>query len=119
MCSPGLPNLRLHVRESRARWGIRNPDQMVAGWTLNLPPGELRLALERLIAMGAVEFEFVRVHGLCPHKRKRGEKSISKKHLIQHFATASRQSAATLSCRTLVGGVLPKRRYTRKVLKEH
>jgi hypothetical protein len=45
---------------------------------LNLAPGEMRFALQRLIAVGAVEFEFVGVHSLYLDKRKRRGKSMSK-----------------------------------------
>jgi hypothetical protein len=31
---------------------------------LNLAAGKLRFALQRLIAMGAIEFEFIRFHSL-------------------------------------------------------
>jgi hypothetical protein len=41
-----------------------------AGRALNLPTGKLRLALQWLIAVGTVEFEFVRVHSLCLYRRE-------------------------------------------------
>ena len=70
MRGPGLAGFRLDVRETGAGRGIRNADEDVAPWTLDLPTGELRFAFQRLIAVGAVEFEFVGAHRLCPHKRK-------------------------------------------------
>jgi hypothetical protein len=49
--------------KAHARRRIRNPDQVIAGGTLNLPASELGLTLERLIAVGTVELEFVGIHG--------------------------------------------------------
>jgi hypothetical protein len=43
---------------------------------LNLPARVARVALQRLVAMGTVEFEFV--HGLHLFMRKRAEKSMWK-----------------------------------------
>ena len=73
---PGFSGFRLHLGEAHAGRRIGNANEMLAGGALNLSPGELRLALQGLIAMGAIEFEFVGVHGLCPHKRKRQGKSM-------------------------------------------
>src|ERR1017187_9279373 len=78
MRGPSLAGFRLDVGEAGARRRIRDADEHVAGRTLDLPAGELGFALQRLIAVGAVEFEFVGVHRLCPHKRKIRGKSISK-----------------------------------------
>jgi hypothetical protein len=64
------------MSETGARWRIGNADEMLAGRALDLPTGELRLALQRLIAVGTVEFKFVRAHKLHPIMRKPGTKSI-------------------------------------------
>jgi hypothetical protein len=67
--------------ETGARRRIWDADEVVAGRALDLPAGELRLALQRLVAVGTVEFEFVRVHSLLPIMRQPGAKSISKINL--------------------------------------
>jgi hypothetical protein len=75
MRSPSLAGLRLHLRKPGARWRIGNTDEMVAGWTLNLPPGELWFALQGLVAVGTIEFKIVCVHGLhLHHAQTDGEK---------------------------------------------
>lgn len=50
--------------EAHTRRRVRDADEVLAGRALNLPLGELRLALQRLITMGTVELEFVVVHRL-------------------------------------------------------
>ena len=75
---PSGTGLRLHLGESGARRRIRDADEDMTGGTLNLAAGELRFAFQRLVAMGAVEFEFVGVHSISLHKRKTPGKSISK-----------------------------------------
>ena len=42
---------------------------MLAGRALNLPTGKLRFTLQWLIAMGTIEFEFIRVHSRFLYKR--------------------------------------------------
>jgi len=64
MSVPGASGLRLHMGETGARRRIGDADEMVAGRALNLAAGKLRLALQRLVAVGTIEFEFVRVHRL-------------------------------------------------------
>jgi hypothetical protein len=59
---PSLAGFRLYVGEAGARRRIGNADQNLAGRALNLPAGELRFTLQRLIAVGTVEFEFIRTH---------------------------------------------------------
>ena len=79
MRRPGLAVLRLDVGETRASGRIGNADEVVAGRTLDLPAGELRLALQRLVAVGTIKFEFVGVHKLIAFTfimRKPGAKSI-------------------------------------------
>jgi hypothetical protein len=62
MRGPSLAVFRLDVGETGARRRIGNADKMVAGRALDLPPGELRFTLQRLVAVGTIEFEFGRVH---------------------------------------------------------
>jgi hypothetical protein len=75
MCIPGAAGFRLDVRETGARRRIGDADEMLAGRALNLPAGVARVALQRLITVGTVEFEFVRVHRLHPqHAQTRRKK---------------------------------------------
>ena len=60
MRGPGLTGFRLDVGEAGARRRIGNADEMLAGRALNLPAGMAGIALQRLVAVGTVEFEFVR-----------------------------------------------------------
>jgi hypothetical protein len=81
MRRPGLAVFRLDLGEAGAGRRIGDADEMVAGWTLNLPPGELRFALQGLVAVGTIKFEIVCVHKMfvaCFYKimRKPGQKSI-------------------------------------------
>ena len=73
---PSVPGLRLHFSEAHAGGRVRDADEVLAAGTLDLASGELRFALERLVAVGAVEFEFVCVHSLYPHKRISGRESM-------------------------------------------
>ena len=76
MRSPRLTRFGLHLGEAHARWGIGNANQYLARRADDLPSGELCLALQGLVAVGAVEFEFVCVHSLYPHKRISGRESM-------------------------------------------
>ena len=60
---PRMPRLGLDVCEPHARWRVRDADEVLARRALNLPAGKLGFTLERLIAVGTEEFEFVHVHG--------------------------------------------------------
>ena len=75
---PSRPGLRLHLREAHARRRIGDADEDLAAGALNLSSSELGFALQGLVAVGAVEFEFVCVHKLQPFMRNRGAKSIGK-----------------------------------------
>jgi hypothetical protein len=55
------------VREAGARRRVGDSDEVIAGGTLDLPPGELWFALQRLVAVRAVKLEFGCVHKLHPH----------------------------------------------------
>jgi len=63
---PGVAGLRLDVGEPGAGGRTGNADQMLAAGALNLPARVARVALQRLVAVGTVEFEFVGAHGLHP-----------------------------------------------------
>jgi hypothetical protein len=74
---PCAAGLRLHVGETSARWRIGDANEVVAARALNLPAGELRFALQWLVTVGTVEFEFVRAHRLHHHHAPNGcEKHI-------------------------------------------
>lgn len=64
---PRMPGLRLDLSEAHPRRRIGDADEVFAGRALDLSPGELRLAFERLIAVGTVEFEFGFTHRLSSH----------------------------------------------------
>jgi hypothetical protein len=62
MGGPGLAGFRLDMGEACARWRIGDADQVLAAWALNLPAGVAGIALQRLITVGTIEFEFIRLH---------------------------------------------------------
>ena len=66
MSGPGLAGFRLDMREAGTRRRVRNADEDVASGTLNLSAGMARVALQRLIAVRTIEFEFGRFHRLFP-----------------------------------------------------
>lgn len=78
MRGPGLALFRLDVGETGARRRIGDADEVVAAGALNLPAGELRFAFQRLIAVGTIKFEFVRVHDLPLHHAQTGRKKYMK-----------------------------------------
>ena len=71
---PGVARLRLDVGEAGAGWRAGNADEMLATGALNLPARVARVAFQRLVAVGTVEFEFV--HSLHPFMRKAASKSM-------------------------------------------
>ena len=75
---PSASGFRLDVREAHARRRTGNADEVLAGRTLNLPAGELGFALQRLVAVGTIEFEFVRVHKLHLYHAQIGGKKYMK-----------------------------------------
>jgi hypothetical protein len=77
MSGPGAAVFRHDAGKTRASRRVWDSDEVLAGRTLNLAAGKLGLALQRLIAVGTVEFEFVRIHSLYLYKRNGGEKSMS------------------------------------------
>ena len=62
MRGPGLAGFWRYMGEAGARRWIGDADEVLAGRTLNLPAGELGFALQRLIAVGTVELEFIGDH---------------------------------------------------------
>ncbi len=79
MGGPSLAGFRLHMSEAGARRRIGDADEVLATGTLDLASGELGFALQWLVAVGAVEFEFVRVHKFQPlHAQSRGKKYVGK-----------------------------------------
>ena len=82
MSGPSLTDLRLDVREAGTRWRIRNADQMLAGRALNLPARVTGIALQRLIAVGTVEFELGGVHSLRPDHTQNHRKRYENKSFI-------------------------------------
>ncbi len=59
---PGPAHLRIDLGEPGACRRVRNADDVVAGRALNLPARILRLAFQRLVAMGTIKFEFRVTH---------------------------------------------------------
>ena len=76
MRGPGLAGFRVDVGEARARRRIGNADEMVASRALNLPARVAGIAFQGLVAVGTVEFEFVRAHSLHLFMRKPAAKSM-------------------------------------------
>jgi hypothetical protein len=68
----------LYVREAGARRRIGNADEMLARRALNLPPGVAWVALQGLIAVGTIKFEFGRAHHLHPHHAQIGRRKYMK-----------------------------------------
>jgi hypothetical protein len=54
--------------------GFGDTDEVIAGRALDLRAGELRFALQRLVAMGAIEFEFVGADDPHLHHAQSGRK---------------------------------------------
>lgn len=79
MCGPGLAGFRLDMGEAGARWRIGNADEMVASRALNLPACVAGIALQGLVAVGTIEFEFVCAHSLPLYMRKPTAKSMLEK----------------------------------------
>ena len=79
MRGPRLARLRRDVGEAGAGRRTGNADEVLAAGALNLAPGEAGVALQRLVAVGTIKFEFVGVHKLIAFTfimRKTGAKSI-------------------------------------------
>ena len=71
---PSVAGLRLHVGEAGAGWRTGDADEVIASRTLNLPAREAGVTFQRLVALRAVEFEFV--HSLHLYMRKLIAKSM-------------------------------------------
>jgi len=68
--------------EAGARWRTGDADEMLAGRALDLPSGMARIALQRLVTMGTIKFEFVGTHGRFVHP----EATAGKKHAKNLFS---------------------------------
>jgi hypothetical protein len=79
MRGPSLAGFRVDMGEAGARRRIGNADEMVASWALNLPARVAGIALQRLVAVGTVEFEFGVGHSLHLFMRKPTAKSMLEK----------------------------------------
>jgi hypothetical protein len=86
MRRPGLAVFWLDMREAGARRRVWNTDEVVAGRTLNLPTGKLRFALQRLVAVGTIKFEFVCAHSLHPHHAQNCHKKYMRDFFILSVA---------------------------------
>lgn len=76
---PRMAGLWFDMGEPRAGRRIRNADEVIAGGTLNLPARVARIALQRLVAVGTIEFELGCIHRLRPvHAQNRRQKYIKK-----------------------------------------
>jgi hypothetical protein len=64
--------------ETGACGRIGDANQNLASRALNLPAGVAGVALQRLVAVGTVEFEFIRIHKLLPHHAQSGCKKYMK-----------------------------------------
>jgi hypothetical protein len=82
MRGPSLAVLRLDMGKACARRWIGDPNQLLARGALNLPSGKLRLALQWLITVGTIEFEFVGIHKLHPLHAQNGEAQYMKNLFI-------------------------------------
>ena len=79
MSRPSLAVFRLDVSEAGSRRRIGNADEMVASRALNLSARVAGIALQRLVAVGTVEFEFGVAHSLHSFMRKPTAKSMLEK----------------------------------------
>ena len=100
MRGPSLADLRLHMGESGARRWIGNADKVVAGRALDLPTGVARIALQWLIAVGTIEFEFG-----CAHKLQAHHAQTSRKKYIQEFSSLRFSECGSVSRRTTMAGL--------------
>ena len=79
MRGPSLSGFRVDLGEAGARRRIGNANEMVAFRALNLPARMAGIALQRLVAVGTVEFEFGVAHSLHLFMRKPAAKSMLEK----------------------------------------
>ena len=79
MRGPSLAAFRVDMGEAGARRRIGNADEMVASRALNLTARVAGIALQRLVAVGTIKFEFVWAHRLLLIMRKSTAKSMSGK----------------------------------------
>ena len=79
MRGPSLAGFRVDMGEAGARRRIGNANEMVAFRALNLPARMAGIALQRLVTVETVEFEFGVAHSLHLFMRKRTSKSMLEK----------------------------------------
>jgi hypothetical protein len=79
MRGASLTGFRVDMGEAGARRRVGDADEMVASRALNLPARVAGIALQRLVAVGTIEFEFGVAHRLHPLMRKPTAKSMSGK----------------------------------------
>ena len=82
--SAGVPStcrLGLDLGEPAAGRRIRDADEVLASWALNLSSGEMRPAAQWLIAVGTVELEFGCAHSLHPYHAQTGCQQYAKKSI--------------------------------------
>ena len=82
MRGPSLAGFRVDLGEPGAGRRIGNANEMLAGGTLNLPAGVARIALQRLITVGTIEFEFGCAHRLHPYHAQTGQEKYMKEFFI-------------------------------------
>ncbi len=78
MGGPRLAGLRVDLGEAGACRRVGDTDEVLAARTLDLAAGESRLALERLVAVRAVELELGGAHSLHLFMRKYSPESTPK-----------------------------------------
>jgi hypothetical protein len=64
---PGAAGFRMNVGETCSRRRVGDANEMLAGRTLNLSSGVTRVALQRLVTVGTIEFEFGCAHRIRFH----------------------------------------------------
>ena len=79
MRGPSLTGFRVDMGDAGARRRIGNADEMIASGALNLPARVAGIALQGLVAVGTIEFEFGVAHNLHLFMRKPTAKSMSGK----------------------------------------
>ena len=79
---PRMSGFGRDVGESGVGRRIRDANEMLTAGALNLPAGEMDFALQRLVAVGAVELEFGCFHRLYLIKRKSREKYFEIFHIL-------------------------------------
>jgi hypothetical protein len=82
MSGPSLAGLWIDMSKTGARRRTGNTDEMLAGRTLDLASGVARVALQRLVAVGAVKLEVGVIHKLYVDCAQNGNEKYMKNLLI-------------------------------------